>query len=177
VGHHGNKPPRPEEVGPARACVLEEDTPAKSRFEQVRPILSIPLPLTRRYSLCDRGASSVGDKDPCPNDREDQAGCQAVDVGCKTRSHVLVISLPVVCGWSPDQEPWPRLEMPIRKGMSNIAAVARQSFVFVFIFPLSPVKLIQTHCSRKVGRSQRIDATLAWSLLAGVSKSKVCLGR
>jgi len=31
--------------------------------------------------------------------------------------------------------------------------------------------------SRKVGRSQWVDATLAWSLLAGVSKSKVFLGR
>jgi hypothetical protein len=30
---------------------------------------------------------------------------------------------------------------------------------------------------RKPGRSQRVDATLAWSLLAGVSKSKVFRGR
>jgi hypothetical protein len=40
---------------------------------------------------------------------------------------------------------------------------------------------VQTECNPvvpvKVRRSQRVDATLAWSLLAGVSKLKVFRGR
>jgi hypothetical protein len=36
---------------------------------------------------------------------------------------------------------------------------------------------LQSELAEEQGRSQWIDATLAWSLLAGVSKPKVFLGR